>query len=240
MHIVFILVNSKNEGNIGASARALNTMGFESLRLVRPRAKQWRNEVSLAHGSRDILDRAEIFDTTAEAIADLDFIVGSTARRRNYQYDYISSRGLAGFLASKGDRIDKVGILFGTEPEGLSNEDLALCDVASSIPMERPQPSINLSQAVMIYAYELAQNGQLQPEIGLTPLAKNASEASYRNLKVGVASILEEIGVRGDSVLSKKTLEKLALLSGENLDLAHYIHAKLSARIRETQQIGKS
>jgi tRNA/rRNA methyltransferase len=237
MKIFFILVNSKNEGNIGASARALNTMGFDSLRLVRPRAKQWRSEVSLAHGSREILDGAEIFDTTVEAIADLDFTIGSTARRRNYQYDYISSRELAGFLRNKGKSIPKVGILFGTEPEGLSNEDLALCDAASSIPMERAQPSINLSQAVMIYAYELAQNSQLQPEIGRSARAPG-DEASYRNLKNAVASLLEDIGIRSDSVLSKKALEKLALLNREDLDLAHYIHAKIKERIKPTQSLG--
>lgn len=235
MEVFFILVNPKNEGNIGASARALNTMGFSSLRLVTKRTNLGPQEASFAHGSGQILDQAQIFDSTSAAVADLDFLVGTTARRRNFQYDYVSSRQLPEFLSDKAQDISKVGILFGTEPEGLSNDDLALCDVASSIPMYRSQPSLNLAQAVMLYAYELASGCNLQPE-GERRQAISPGATSYLRLKEAAASFLEEVGVRGDTVLFKKAMEKIALFNSKDLELAYFIYGKIAEHIRQLKE----
>jgi tRNA/rRNA methyltransferase len=238
MDITFILVQPKTEGNIGASARAIKTMGFGALRLVNPRARQWRNEVSRAHGSREILDDAELFESTADAISDLDFVVGTTARRRGFQYDYVSSRELRDFLSSKGTGINRIGILFGTEPEGLGNEDLTLCDAVSSIPMTCPQPSLNLSQAVMIYAYELSAGGSLQPT-GAQRMDQQEVPAagSYKSLKEAVSHLLSDVGIREETVLHRKALEKLGRLTQSDLDLAFYIQAKLRSALPQAPEV---
>lgn len=153
MEIFFILVEPAVPENVGASARAIKTMGFHFLRLVNPCDHLSDKARMLAHGSNDILESAQVYSSLQEAAEGLDLLIGTTANlKRSSKQDYHSSENLAAILAKKAAGLKKVGIVFGREESGLTNEELQLCDMASSIPLAAPYPSINLGQAVMIYA----------------------------------------------------------------------------------------
>ena len=153
----FILVEPAVPENIGASARAIKTMGFNNLRMVNPCDFRDGKAQWVAHGSREILDNAGVYKDLETATADLDFIVGTTSKKRRTNQDYYYPDHLKEIISSKQKSINKLGIVFGREESGLSNEELKLCDLISTIRLSRPYPSLNLSQSVMLYAYELSQ-----------------------------------------------------------------------------------
>lgn len=162
--IAIVLVEPARGGNVGASARAMKTMGFTDLRVVVPpdhcreplRSSVRTSEAkSFAHGSTDVLDSARLFPSLKEAVADRDLVVGTTARRRGNREDYYPPREL-GEMLSEGKRGERIALVFGREESGLSNRELACCHVTTAIPMRASYPSLNLSQAVMVYCYELS------------------------------------------------------------------------------------
>src|SRR5690554_5076591 len=156
--IVFILVSPAREENIGASARALKTMGFERLRLVSPQCDHLGARArATAHGSNDILEQAEVFSSLEEAGADLSLLIGSAAKKRNVAEEFHRVEDLPGIIIQKGELVQLAGIVFGREESGLTNEELALCDLLSTIFMKRKYPSLNLGQAVMVYATYLSK-----------------------------------------------------------------------------------
>ncbi len=89
MQIHFVLVEPQVPENVGAAARALKTMGFERLRLVNSRILQEPRTQWVAHGSREILQQAEVFASLEEALADIDLAIGTSAKaRHNTRYLY--------------------------------------------------------------------------------------------------------------------------------------------------------
>jgi len=216
MKFIFILVRPQVAENIGASARALKTMGFDTLYLVQPCDYQRSAARWLAHGARDILDQATVFDSLAQAVTDMDLVIGTTAKRRTSKADLYSSRELSRLLERKKNSIATLALVFGTEERGLTNQELQHCDLLSRVPMAVAYPSLNLSQAVMIYAYVLA------------PLAKASEESpvlakriKYPALKRKVALVLKELGLRHRDLLSGRLMERLAALSDDDLQLVH-------------------
>lgn len=165
--ISIVLVEPARPGNIGAAARAMKTMGFTDLRIVASRREQppgeenhevlWEDPQAraFAHGSADILAQCTAFDSLREAVADRELVIGTTARRRGMRTEYATPRELQSLLAG-GERGTRIALVFGREESGLSNEELELCHIATSIPMRRTYPSLNLAQAVMVYCYELS------------------------------------------------------------------------------------
>ncbi len=157
MNIQFVLVETGSPGNLGAAARAIWTMGFDRLVLVRPRAKPDAKEaLDLAVEAHFVLEKAKIFKTLDEALADSHRVVGTTRRKRHYQKEFVTPKQFAGW-AQKIAPEEKISILFGTEDSGLSNEELSLCNFLVAIPANPKFASLNLAQAVQIVAYELFQ-----------------------------------------------------------------------------------
>ena len=200
-----MLVEPAVPENIGAAARAINTMGFCELRLVKPSNHLADKAKWLAHGSIDILEKAAVFDNFPEAIDDLDFVIGTTAKSRSAKHDYYSPEEARQLVGKKGASIHKVGIIFGREESGLTNQELALCDIASSIPLKNPYPSINLGQSVMLYSYvfsSLTSSGTKQPSA--------PDERLYKELKQRTKNILGTLEISQDTVLHHRILERLA------------------------------
>ena len=156
MELVFILVEPARPENVGAAARALKTMGFSRLRLVNccdlSREARW-----VAHESTELLDQAQHYTSLTEALADVDFSIASSARRRLDHDDYLTPAECRNALINKGASVARAAIVFGRESSGLTGDELALCDSATTIPIAAPQPSLNLAQAVMLYAWELSE-----------------------------------------------------------------------------------
>jgi TrmH family RNA methyltransferase len=153
-NIHFILVEPESPGNVGASARALNTMGFEKLILVNPCALDTDEVKMMAHRSMHIVRQAQIVPTLEEALKNMRLTVATSMRKRHFHFpffspDEISARLLPAAMAQP------VAIVFGREHSGLTNEEILKCQLHSTIPTATQNPALNLSQAVMIYAYSL-------------------------------------------------------------------------------------
>lgn len=226
MVITFILVNPAVPANIGAAARAMKTMGFSMMRLVNPCDHLSAEARMLAHGSNDILESAKIFSTLKEAVADQDFVIGTTARHRTKRVDYFPAGKLTEIIQSKGKSIKKVAMIFGSEESGLSNEDLTRCDLLSFVPMAKKYPSLNLSQAVMVFAYELSVLAGRKTSKG--QIAKDYP--SWKALKMKTEPFLEEIGIHREDLLFTRIMERFALLGETDVHLLHSIIARIDKK----------
>lgn len=158
--ICFILYKPAVPGNIGASARAIKTMGFSELRLIDPADHLSDEAKMMAHGSHDILENCKVYGTFDEAVTDISFVICTTAKKRSAKVDYIPAPRLAQFIADKSAVTGKIAVVFGTEESGLPNHILLKANVGVTIPMATGYPSLNLSQAVMTIAYELSAGAE--------------------------------------------------------------------------------
>ncbi|MDW7693849.1 tRNA/rRNA methyltransferase [Flammeovirgaceae bacterium SG7u.111] len=178
MELHFILVEPAVPENVGSAARAMKAMGFRNMRVVNSQNHLSDKAMWQAHGSTDVLEEVEVFDTVEAAVKDMDFVVATSAKRvRKAKAKMHSADGVLLMLKDKKHSAENIGLVFGSEENGLTEDDLKLCDVVSSIPLYTQYPSINLSQAVMIYAYvfsplvitskakEVAKTGGKYPEL---------------------------------------------------------------------------
>ena len=156
MRITIILVAPARAENIGAAARAMKTMGFSELRIVDSQAHLEPATRWVAHGSGDIIDNIKVFPTLVESLHDVDFTVATTARSRAKYHYYATPVELVPLLEEKSSWMSHAALVFGREDSGLTNEELALADVLTGVPMVADYPSLNLGQAVMVYCYQLA------------------------------------------------------------------------------------
>ena len=151
---VVILSEPQLAENIGAVARVMANFGLEDLRIVSPR-DGWpqRRAWETSSGADWILDAAQVFDRTEDALADLRLVLASTARPREARLPVHTPREAATELRAVADQ-GPTGILFGAERTGLSADDVALCQGIVTIPIDPRHWSLNLAQAVCVTAYE--------------------------------------------------------------------------------------
>lgn len=223
MKISFVLVNPAVPANIGAAARAIKTMGFSELRLVNPCDHLGMDARMLAHASNEILENAQVFNSLGEAVNDIDLAIGATARRRTKRVECVRSNLLTQLILEKGKSIRTVAMVFGSEESGLSNEDAGLCDILTSISMAVKYPSLNLAQAVMVFAYELS------PLAGrkLRAHAAKDDRESWKALKNKSEALLDGIGIAESDLLRTRIMERFALLGETDVHLLHSIIARL-------------
>lgn len=153
-----VLCEPTHPGNIGASARAMKTMGLSELVLVAPKLFPSAEATARASGADDLLESAQVVTTLAEAIDDCAYVVGASARLRSLDWPTMSPRSCAAQLVAR-SRTDKVAIVFGPEHSGLDNEALARCQALVHIPANPAYSSLNLAMAVQILCYELRLAG---------------------------------------------------------------------------------
>ncbi|MGP9832809.1 tRNA/rRNA methyltransferase [Marinobacter sp. NSM] len=226
MKLAFVLVEPKVPENVGAAARALCTMGFSDLWLVnsdlhtRPEA-HW-----LAHGSDHILDNARIFPDLAAVRNSADLLMGTSAKPRHNRQDWHEPAALRTVLSNKGDTAATAALVFGREDRGLANEELALCDLLTGFPMAVTYPSLNLAQAVMLYAWELSglQKASVQPETA-------ASTSGLAALRSRLESLLPELDAPADEKLSQWVFEKLPLLSDRDIGFVHTLCGNIERKL---------
>jgi tRNA/rRNA methyltransferase len=218
MNISFVLVEPAVPENIGATARAIKTMGFSSLVMVNP--CEWKEGKArwLAHGSGDILDKAIIVDSLQEALEGSDLIIATSAKKRSVKQDYVPVHGLRRFITDKSDSISSVSLVFGREESGLTNEEMKLCDITSTIEMNAEFPSLNLSHAVMIFAYELAALNR-----NINTKVSSAESSSFNKMKAKTRLVLEAIGISEDDNRYGRILERISFLGRDDVNLAHSI-----------------
>jgi tRNA (cytidine32/uridine32-2'-O)-methyltransferase len=149
-----VLVGTTHPGNIGSVARAMKTMGLSRLSLVAPVRFPAAEATAMACGADDLLVRAEIFPTLAEALVGVGTVVGTTARRRGLPWPVTTPREAMAELATLAAAGEEVALVFGRESAGLSNEEIGHCGRLLVIPTAPDFGSLNLAAAVQVLAYE--------------------------------------------------------------------------------------
>ena len=151
--INIVLSNTTHPGNIGATARAMKTMGLSELVLVNPARFPSADATVRASRADDILEHAKVVDTIEEGIADSHLVIGTSARQRRHDAPLLTPFELAELVAENSDR--QISVLFGTENSGLTNNELSLCHYQVYIPANPDYSSLNLASAVQLIAYEI-------------------------------------------------------------------------------------
>ncbi len=192
--IRMVLVDTSHPGNIGAVARAMKNMELEDLTLVRPRQFPHPEASARASGADDLLSRVRVCATLAEALEGCGLVLACTSRDRDHYYRVLDVR-VAAARAVEASAAGPVGVVFGGEHSGLSNEDLAPAHALLRIPTGEAYASLNLAMAVQVVAYEIFRaRGAAVPQAAREqPLADpSAMERLYAHLQ----QVLEEIDFR--------------------------------------------
>ncbi len=152
---IVILVEPQLGENIGASARAMANFGLSQMRLVKPR-QAWPNEKAhvMAAGADRVLEGAVLYDTAAAAVADCNLVFAATARAHDQAKPVVGPEEAVRLMAPVVGAGQNVAILFGRERYGLEGHEVGLADRVVTFPINPAFASLNLSQAVLVMAYE--------------------------------------------------------------------------------------
>ena len=156
--IKIVLVGTTHPGNIGAAARAIKTMGFKHLDLVSPKEFPSDEAIYRSKAAKDILENASTYETLFESVKDCEVVIGTSARNRKVPWPVLNPKDASKEISLAVKNNSKVGIVFGREDRGLTNEELGLCNLHVHIPTNEDYTSLNLAQAVQIVTYEIRMN----------------------------------------------------------------------------------
>ena len=233
----FILIETSHAGNVGAAARALKTMGFDELVLVRPRwANVLRKEETIqrASGALDVLNNARVVETLDEAVDGLSHLCATAMTPRDFgpptrsprehfealvkgELKALTTQGLDANLADSATEAPEpfstigetgIGLLFGCERFGMANEDVYRCDVALSIPSNPQFGSLNLGSAIQLIAYEWRQALGGFPVVEHTPRPSRADMQQVAGMLGHWEQALAHIGFL-DPAAPKKLMPRL-------------------------------
>lgn len=156
----FVLIRPQMGENIGSAARGMWNFGLDLMRLVEPR-DGWPNSraIALASGAGRLLDDAMVVATTAEAVADAHFVYATTARPRDLTKPVMTPEEAMADAAARISAGQRVAVMFGPERTGMENDDIARANAIVSVPVNPDFPSLNLSQCVLLMAYEWRRAG---------------------------------------------------------------------------------
>ncbi|QQA44649.1 RNA methyltransferase [Pelagovum pacificum] len=151
----FVLLRPQMGENIGAAARGMWNFGLDRMRITAPR-DGWPNQkaVAMASGAGRLLDEAQMYGSTAEAVADCHYVYATTARPRELTKPVLTPEAALADAATRIGRGEKVAVMFGPERAGMENEDIAQASAIISVPVNPEFPSLNLAQCVLLCAYE--------------------------------------------------------------------------------------
>ncbi|TWU70218.1 RNA methyltransferase [Shewanella algae] len=222
MKLSFVLVSPARAANVGAAARAIKTQGFSELIVVNSQAHREEEAAWVACGAEDILANIREVASLDELREEFELMVATTARERGSPRHYLSPADLGEQLSHQQEQVKRTAIVFGCEASGLSNADLAICDLLSYVPLATEYPSLNLAQAVMVYSYALGQalacaDGSLGLKSAQSPLAQLSA------LKQKATTLLERVDAADDAKLSLWLNESLSRLSDRDAKMAHQL-----------------
>lgn len=185
-HISIVLVRTTHPGNIGATARAMKTMGLLNLRLVAPKVFPAAEVTARAAGADDILHTASVFDSLREAVSDCALVYGTSARMRSIPWPCVTPAEAAGQIIQSVDNDRRAALVFGRESSGLSNRELELCNRMIAIPTSPDFSSLNLAAAVQILCYEIRKHAageMLSPTDRLPAVTMDDMDRFYAQLE---------------------------------------------------------
>jgi tRNA/rRNA methyltransferase len=152
---IVVLVEPQLGENIGSAARAMANFGLSKLRLVKPR-QGWPNEKAhvMAAGADRVLEAATLYESAADAVADCTLVFAATARAHDQAKPVVGPQEAAGLILPAVSAGENVAMLFGRERYGLEGHEVGLADRVVTFPVNPAFASLNLSQAVLVMAYE--------------------------------------------------------------------------------------
>lgn len=225
-----VLVAPEHPGNVGSAARAMFTMGLSQLFVVDPACDPRADEAyRLAHNAAGVVSNLRVVSRLEEALADTVFSIGTTRRTRRVGYLIFSPEDAVEQIGDRA-RDSAAAIVFGRESSGLTNPELALCSIQSSIPAATDNHSLNLAQAVLIYCYALHQASQspAQPERSWKPARHVELERFYAHLaetlarlRLKPATTMQSYVARFRRVISRMPIES------RDVNLLHKLLAKV-------------
>jgi TrmH family RNA methyltransferase len=186
--LTFILVRPNYLGNIGSVARVLKNFGFKSLRLVAP-PKNYKDAEArkMAVGAFDVLKNSQIYTSLNDALSDISVAIGTSCAKQRDVSPMPIEQIIPKVSAAAGNRI---ALIFGDERDGLKRDELERCHHIAMVPTVPDFPSLNVSQAVGIFAYELAKlaAGAQQQDVLLTTGSEDDE------LFTQISGLLDEVG----------------------------------------------
>ncbi len=189
--IRIILVRPQHPGNVGACARAMKNMGLRRLVLVAPQRFPDAEAVARAAGADDILTAAEIVDDVPAAVAECVFVAATSARDRTIPLPRQEARAAAATLCAQA-RSGPVGLLFGAERTGLTNEEVDYAHALVQIPVDPQFASLNLAAAVQILCYEIRCTIQAGP--APASAHKPASQDAFNRFLEHLEKTITDVG----------------------------------------------
>ncbi len=242
-----VLVAPQLGQNIGACARAMLNCGLDELRLVRPR-EGWPNPRARAAATEkaaaEVIDRAVVYESTAEAVADLEWLYATTARARDLKKPVVGPDQAAAELRRAALLGERGGILFGPERAGLDSDDVALAGKLVHLPTNPRFSSLNLAQAVLLVGWEWLSAGtggseavdpSGEPQSG-EKAEPRATSGELENLFSHLEQALDEAGffrvpeMRSVQVRKMRSLFHRAELHADEVRMLHGMVARLSGR----------
>ena len=182
-NVSVVLCRPRYPENIGAAARAMRNMGFDQLTVVDPQNCDLTRILKMStHAASDVVEQMQVHTNLQAALATFNYVVGTTARLGGQRQSVVPAHKLAPELAAITEN-NRVGLVFGPEDRGLTNEDLRLCHRLVNIPTAEFS-SLNLAQAVMIICYELRRDRSMESKPFVPRLAnRHELDGMYAQLK---------------------------------------------------------
>ena len=178
-NIRIVLARTSHPGNIGAAARALKTMGLSELALVNPRQFPHAEADARSTGAIDVLARARVCGSLAEALEGCVLAVAASGRHRELRHETLTVREAAREVLARAAS-HPVAIVFGNETAGLTSEEAAHCQLWAHIPADPGYGSLNVAAAVQIFAYEL----RMGLSVAATPPAQEFAPATIEQVEL--------------------------------------------------------
>lgn len=241
MKPVIILVAPQMGENIGATARAMLNSGIEELRIVNPR-DGWPNDraVSMSAGAFDKMPPVQVYNSTAEAVADCHYVYATTARPRDMVKPVFNAKQAAADIHARGGQ--RCAYLFGCERTGLENDDIALAHAIITIPVNPDFSSLNLGQGVLLCAYEWFQ-ASLESDPRIVRRIEDedhpAAHADWENLMVRLETELADGGffrtpeIRPTMVRNIRNMLSRGQMTSQEVQTFHGIIAALMGRKKQ-------
>lgn len=223
----FVLIDTRESGNIGASARALKNLGFSHLELVRPAVFPSDEAGWFAHGADDVLENATISTDLDSALSNKSIVIGVTRRVGKKRGNTFPIRESVQRIRSLAEN-NRIALLFGREDRGLTNTETERCAFMITIPANPDNPSFNLAQAVLLIAYELSHDDH-----PVHPMPQAIDHKELEQLFLRIVSLLKTAGyapkgIRDEEHAIFATLRRLAARTAITPAEARMLHGILS------------
>jgi TrmH family RNA methyltransferase len=241
-NVSVVLDHPKDVVNIAGVVRVMMNFGLHDLRLVAPDDfDAWRIG-GIAHRSESLVEAATVYDTLDNAVADVSFVVGTTARARTAGRTYARPRDAAPLVVERAGE-GRVALLFGREDRGLTNAMLDRCHTVVIIPTDPSFPSLNLAQACLLLAYEVflaaeeAPDGLPSGRRSTRPPTQEELERTFSALRDGLERIDFYKARKPSAVLrtlrtlvtrARPDLREAKLLAAIGFEIGHYLDRERS------------